>query len=146
MEGYSFAPGERGGVPVDPRDAVTGSPLGNLIKSVYWLLTGKSLPKENVPRDIDATKPQILKKDGATVPVTPENLEKDRQERKQDQPQRSPDRSSFCFGMEQSLCGGVELFGSSKACEAGANLVCLTIGLFILLALLSLSVNALLRG
>lgn len=59
-----------------------------------------------------------------------------------------PNWPTWCFGIERTLCKDAKLFGfdASGSCEAAANVSCLAVGVFVLLALLGLSLNALLRG
>lgn len=64
-------------------------------------------------------------------------------------------RPGWCLGAEDVICGpaggGVPIFGSfggprsNDVCRAAANVTCLAVGLFVLFALLGLSINALLR-
>lgn len=116
MAEVMFGPGERGGMPTYP---------------AFPPLTAPAPPP---------ARPE-------TVPAPPlPDLE---------QPPGPPPGPSWCLGAEFGLCGegpGPPLFGSlggpgtHAVCRQMANVVCLVVGLFIVLALLGVSLNALLRS
>lgn len=72
-----------------------------------------------------------------------------------ERPPGPPPGPSWCLGAELGVCGegdGTPLFGnlggpgSHAVCRALMNTVCLVTGIFIVLALLGVSLNALLRS
>ena len=82
----------------------------------------------------------------ADVPASnrPARVALGQKENAQGQPLPLPGNLTYCFGADEWLCGWTGI--ASPACRAAANLTCLTLGVFALIALLAVATAALIQG